>query len=75
MISQSNIGPCVVGNALYAIKKLVFEEQSVTWEELMTAMQDNWQSLESARIHKKIRHVAKFGNDDDAVDEIVKDVF
>ncbi|MCB7347804.1 hypothetical protein LIZ33_16335, partial [Desulfovibrio desulfuricans] len=27
------------------------------------------------RIHKKIRHVAKFGNDDDAVDEIVKDVF
>ena len=75
VISQSNIGPCVVGNALYAIKKLVFEEQSVTWEELMTAMQDNWQSLESARIHKKIRHVAKFGNDDDAVDEIVKDVF
>ena len=53
----------------------MFEEQSVTWEELMTAMQDNWQSLESARIHKKIRHVAKFGNDDDAVDEIVKDVF
>ena len=38
-------------------------------------MQDNWQSLESARIHKKIRHVAKFGNDDDAVDETVKDVF
>lgn len=75
VISQSNIGPCVVGNALYAVKKLVFEEQAVTLEELLEAMHDNWQSLKSARVHKKIRHVAKFGNDEDAVDEIVKDVF
>ncbi|MCR0264353.1 formate C-acetyltransferase/glycerol dehydratase family glycyl radical enzyme [[Clostridium] innocuum] len=75
VISQSNIGPCVVGNALYAMKQLIFEEHSITWEELLAAMHDNWQSLDSAKIHKKIRHAAKFGNDEDAVDKIVKDVF
>lgn len=74
VISQSNIGPCVVGNALYAIKQLIFDEHAITWDELLAAMHDNWQSLESAKIHKKIRHAAKFGNDEDAVDKIVKDV-
>lgn len=75
VISQSNIGPCVVGNSLYAIKRLVFEEASLTWKELLDAMHDNWQSLASAKVLKKIRHVAKFGNDEDEVDAIVKDVF
>ncbi|MGM9946432.1 glycyl radical protein [Floccifex sp.] len=75
VISQSNIGPSVVGNSLYTLKKLVYEEKKYTMDQILDAMHDNWQSLESARILKDIRHLPKFGNDVDEVDEIVKAVF
>lgn len=75
VISQSNIGPSVVGNSLYAIKKLVYEDHTLTWEQLMKAMDENWQSEESMRIRNKILRLPKFGNDIDDVDKIVADVF
>lgn len=75
VISQSNIGPSVVGNSLYAIKKLVYEDHTLTWKQLMKAMDENWQSEESMRIRNKILRLPKFGNDIDDVDKIVADVF
>jgi pyruvate formate-lyase/glycerol dehydratase family glycyl radical enzyme len=75
VISQSNIGPSVVGNSLYTMKKLIFDEQKLTLSQLKGALSDNWQSLESAKIHQMIRHLPKYGNDIDEVDEIVAKVF
>lgn len=75
VISQSNIGPSIVGNSLYTIKKLVYERKEVTWDQLMNAMDDNWQSVDSMRIRNKILRLPKFGNDEDEVDQIVADVF
>ncbi|MDD7281290.1 MAG: formate C-acetyltransferase/glycerol dehydratase family glycyl radical enzyme [Erysipelotrichaceae bacterium] len=75
VVSQSNIGPSVVGNSLYTIKKLVFEHKEFTMDELLEAMKNNWQSESGKRIHKKIMKLDKFGNDVDEVDYIVKDVF
>ncbi|PKM89150.1 MAG: pyruvate formate-lyase [Firmicutes bacterium HGW-Firmicutes-10] len=75
IISQSNIGPAVVGNSLYSIKKLVFDEGKLSFTQLKEAINDNWQGIESAKIHKMIRHLPKFGNDIDEVDEIVAHVF
>jgi formate C-acetyltransferase len=75
IVSQSNIGPAVVGNSLYSIKKLIFDEEKLSLIQLKEALSDNWKSLESAKIHKMIRHLPKFGNDIDEVDEIVSDVF
>ncbi|WP_235334142.1 glycyl radical protein [Pelosinus fermentans] len=75
VISQSNIGPCVVGNSLAAIKKLIFDEQKITWEQLLSAINNNWQGREASYIHKLVKNAPKFGNDDDYVDYIVKDVF
>lgn len=75
VISQSNIGPSVVGNSLYAIKKLVYEDHTLTWKQLLNAMDENWQSEESMRIRNKILRLPKFGNDIDDVDKIVADVF
>jgi pyruvate formate-lyase/glycerol dehydratase family glycyl radical enzyme len=75
IISQSNIGPAVVGNSLYTIKKLIFDEGKLSLTQLKDAQSDNWKSLESAKIHKMIRHLPKFGNDIDEVDEIVAEVF
>ncbi len=75
VISQSNIGPSVVGNSLAAIRKLIFEERSLNWKELMDALASNWAGPEGRRIRKMVMDVPKFGNDDDYVDEIVADVF
>ena len=75
VISQSNIGPSVVGNSLYTIKKLVYEDHTLTWKQLLNAMDENWQSEESMRIRNKILRLPKFGNDIDDVDKIVADVF
>ena len=75
VISQSNIGPSIVGNSLYTLKKLVFEKKKFTFEELMDACHDDWNSFESAKILKQIKKISKFGNDEDEVDEIVADVF
>jgi pyruvate formate-lyase/glycerol dehydratase family glycyl radical enzyme len=75
IISQSNIGPSVVGNSLMVIKKLIFDDHRLSLEQLKAAMADNWTSYESAMIRRQCLDVAKFGNDIDEVDEIVKDVF
>ena len=75
VISQSNIGPSVVGNSLAVIKKLIFEDRKLTWEQLLTAMKANWEGKEAAYVHKLVKQVPKFGNDEDSVDSIVNDVF
>lgn len=75
VISQSNIGPCVVGNSLAAIKKLIFEDKNITWEQLLGALERNWSGEGDEYIHKLVNKVPKFGNDEDYVDEIVRDVF
>ena len=75
VISQSNIGPCIVGNSLAVVKKLVFEDKTLSMDELMKAMASDWAGEEGMRIHKMVMNVPKFGNDEDYVDEIVADVF
>ena len=75
VISQSNIGPSVVGNSFAAVKKLIFEDKKLTFKELKAAMEADWKGDEAEKIHKLVKNVPKFGNDDDYVDYIVKDVF
>ena len=75
VISQSNIGPSVVGNSLMVLKELVFDKKEIRFHELLEAMKDNWNQESSKRILKKVLAVEKFGNDEDQVDKIVSDVF
>jgi len=74
-VSQSNIGMSVVGDSLAAVKKLVFEEKSLSFEELRSALASNFSDENSARIRQLCRNAPKFGNDNDYVDKIVSDVF
>ena len=74
-ISQSNIGPSVVGDSLAAVKKLVFDDHVLTLKELRQAMDANFEGPEGARIRKLCRKAPKFGNDEDYVDRIVADVY
>lgn len=68
----SPLGLVNVGNALAAMKKLVFEEKKVTVSELLEMLKTNWEGKEDLR--QMFLDAPKFGNDDDYVDLIVRDV-
>ena len=74
-VSQSNIGMSVVGDSLAAVKKLIFEDEVLSMDELKSALAANFDCEDGARIRQLCRNAPKFGNDDDYVDKIVADVF
>jgi len=62
------IGGVNVGDAITAVKKVVFENQDVTLPELISIMDDNWEGHEDLR--QKCLNAPKYGNDDPYADEI-----
>lgn len=71
-ISALQVGIANLADSLAAIKKLVFEEKSVTKEELWEALMTDWESERSQEIQQMILYdVPKYGNDDDYVDQLV----
>ena len=67
-----NYGNVNSANSLAAIKKAVFEDRSVSAEELVAAMNDNVSGHERTR--KTLMDCPKYGNDDDYVDQIFVDL-
>jgi formate C-acetyltransferase len=61
-----------VGDALAAVKKLVFEDKKFTMDQIITALDKNFEGEEE--ILHLVSSAPKFGNDDDYVDTIVNDV-
>ena len=59
-------------DALAAVKKLVFEEKSVTREELLDALAKDFEGYEPLR--KKLLACPKMGNNDDYVDSIANEL-
>lgn len=59
-------------DSLAAIKKVVFENKSVTMDELLHALDTNFEGMEGEKIRQKLLSAPKFGNDDDYVDEFAK---
>lgn len=67
-------GPVNVADSLAAIKKFVFEDKKVSMQELMEILKRDWDGQEVLR-QEFINKAPKFGNDDDYVDLIARDVF
>jgi formate C-acetyltransferase len=61
-----------VGDSLAAIKKTVFDDHSLTMEELIDALDNDFDGAPDV-LHK-LQAAPKFGNDDDYVDHIVNEV-
>ena len=70
--SISPTGSPNVGDALAAIKKVVFEDKAISMDELIDALDANFENHE--RTLKLLSDAPKFGNDIDYVDEIVNEV-
>ena len=67
------IGPTNVADSLAAIKKLVFDEKELTMKEFIGILDKNWEGHEDLR-QRVITQIPKFGNDDDYVDLLAKEV-
>ncbi|MCP4640118.1 MAG: glycyl radical protein, partial [bacterium] len=69
---------CLLGtpntaDALYAVKKLVFEEEAVDAAELLDALKADFDGCESLR-KQLLTGAPKYGNDQEEVDAIARDV-
>ena len=60
-------------DSLAAIKKFVFDDKTITMEELVEACRTNFEGKEELR-QRLINEAPKFGNDDDYVDSIGREV-
>ncbi len=66
------LGPSNVADGITAVKKNVFEDKTVTMQELLEAMKANWVGYEKVR--QLMIKAPKFGNDEDYADRIAADV-
>lgn len=69
------VGTVNVGDSLAAIKKLVFDEKLVTMDELINALDSNWEGERNQEIRRMCMAIPKYGNDDEETDSIVAELY
>lgn len=75
-ISGLQVGIANMADSLAAIKKLVFDENKITPEQLWNALLDDFSTEENKKIQQMlINDAPKYGNDNDYVDQLVVDVY
>ena len=75
-ISGLQVGIANLGNALAAIRKLVFDEKRITQSGLMEALANDFAGLEGEKMRQLLLNRApKYGNDDDSVDFLLRDAY
>ncbi len=78
--ARYNIGPGTLGigigdaaNSLSAIKKLIFEEKKLTFEELAATLSDDFENHDQT-LMMLLNAAPKYGNDDDYVDDFAREL-
>jgi pyruvate formate-lyase/glycerol dehydratase family glycyl radical enzyme len=66
------IGLGTVADSLAAIKKNIYEEKLLSWDELLEALEDNFEGHEVIR--QRLLNSPAYGNDDPYVDELARKV-
>jgi len=75
-ISGLQVGIANLGNSLAAIKKLVFEEGKISKDELIQALEANFEGKSGEKTRQILLNYApKYGNDDDYVDLLLKEAY
>jgi pyruvate formate-lyase/glycerol dehydratase family glycyl radical enzyme len=68
------VGIGTITDSLAAVRRLVFEEQAVTLPDLVTALDANFAGNDLLRA-RLVNRMPKYGNDDDAADDLMVKVF
>ncbi len=66
------MGVTTLADSLAALKKLVFDEKKISMQELLIALENNWEGNEY--LQNLCLAAPNFGNDDDYVDLLINDV-
>lgn len=74
-ISGLQVGIANMADSLAAIKKCVFEDQSMTAEELWGALMNNFEGEKGTFIRNLLLAAPKYGNDEDYVDSLIKNAY
>lgn len=74
-ISGLQVGIANMADSLAAIKKCVFEDKSITNEELWNALKNDFTGEAGERIQKLLLDAPKYGNDDDYVDLLIRKAY
>jgi formate C-acetyltransferase len=75
-ISGLQVGIANLGNSLAAIKKLVFEEGTISKETLIENLKNDFNGKEGEKVRQLLLNYApKYGNDDDYVDMLLYDAY
>ncbi|MDX2444925.1 MAG: glycyl radical protein [Bacteroidales bacterium] len=75
-VSGLQVGIANLGNSLAAIKKLVFEDGKLTKEELISAIESDFEGEKGEEIRQLLLNTApKYGNDEDYVDLLLRDAY
>ncbi len=67
-------GHVPAADSLTAIKKLVFDDRKLTMDELLAALDSNFEGERGAEIRRMCLEAPKYGNDIDEADYMVRDV-
>ena len=70
-LTVEGVALATAADSLAAVKKLLYEERRVTWDELLAALQANLEGHETLR-QMLVRRAPKYGNDDPYADEIAR---
>ena len=62
------------GDSLYAVKKLVFDDKALSMDELLKALDSNFEGSRGEEIRQMCLAAPKFGNDIDEVDNLVANI-
>jgi pyruvate formate-lyase/glycerol dehydratase family glycyl radical enzyme len=68
IVSGLQSGVANVANALMAVKRTLFDEKSLTAEQIQTALAGNFAGIQGEKIRQKLLSAPKYGNDLDEVD-------
>jgi pyruvate formate-lyase/glycerol dehydratase family glycyl radical enzyme len=75
-VSGLQVGIANLGDSLAVLKKLVFDEKSVSSDELLNAMADDFSGPSGEALRSRILHdVPKYGNDDEVTDGLLRDAY
>jgi len=67
------IGTAIVADSLMAIKRFVFDEKKLSMAEMIEILENDFEGREDTRL-MFLNRAPKYGNDDDEVDDIAREV-
>jgi formate C-acetyltransferase len=74
-ISDLQVGIANLADSLAAVRKCVFEDKTVSPARLWKALRENFEGSENEEIRRRLIAAPKYGNDDDYVDNLIREAY